>query len=273
VQEAWATAVEGGALNIDHRLWHVQTSEYKSVRLRASPVRDEAGQPIEWYGTATDVNELVVLQQRQAILLHELQHRVRNILALVRSIANRTAQSSSTVQEYEDNLNGRILAMARTQNVLTSEPGARLSLEDLFRSELAAHGIETGERVDISGPGIALTGKAAESLSLAIHELATNAAKYGSFSSDDGKLAISWQIRKGDPGEVITIFWIESGLSIEPPSRRGFGSELIEKLVPYEFGGTGRLEFRSDGLKCEIEVPLSEDVRLERNGEKQDESG
>ncbi len=259
VQDAWAAAVETGRLDVDHRLWNAAAEDYRSVRLRASPVRNEAGQPVEWFGTATDVNELLLLQQRQEILLHELQHRVRNILALMRSIASRTALSSETVQDYERELDGRISAMARTHNVLTSAPGARLGLSELFRNELTADGGETAGDISIAGPPVTLSGKAAETLSLAIHELATNAAKYGALASSAGRVDVSWRIDRGR----LLISWIETGVAVEPPRRRGFGSDLIEKVVPYEFGGTGRLDFGSDGVRCEIELPLSEDVRQE----------
>nr|WP_276616178.1 CheR family methyltransferase [Rhodobacter sp. SGA-6-6] len=265
VREAWATAAETGKLEVDHRLWNADAGDWRSFRLRASPVRNDAGQPVEWFGTATDVDELLALQQRQEMLLHELQHRVRNILALVRSIATRTARTSETVEDYERELGGRITAMARTQNILTSAPGARLDLAELFTNELIAQGARIPGNVSVAGPHVTLSGKAAESLSLAIHELATNAAKYGALSSDQGRLTVSWQVADPETSPRLVISWVEEGVEVPPPKRRGFGSDLIEKVVPYEFNGTGRLDLGSEGLRCNIELPLSEDMQLDRS--------
>lgn len=186
VSAAWSEADRSGLLEIDHRLWNAGARDYRSVHLRATPVRDEAGRLVEWFGTATDVNDMLLLQERQQVLLHELQHRVRNILAVVRSIARRSATTSDSVEDYARHLEGRINAMARAQNVLTSAPGARVKLHTLIVDELQAQGADMDRQVEVSGPAVTLSGKAAEMLSLAIHELATNAAKYGALAVEGG---------------------------------------------------------------------------------------
>lgn len=273
VQKAWKDAVESGTLSIEHRLWNAGEEAYRAVNLRAAPIDKPDDNPIEWAGTATDVDELLRLQERQQLLLHELQHRVRNILSVIRSVAERTGRSSDSVQTYSKTLLGRINAMARTQNVLTSEPEATIDLRTLLCDELRAQGGEIGKQVTLGGPAVALAGKAAETLTLALHELATNAAKYGGLSAPAGQIEIRWRVEADQAGASdaqLALRWEETGIRISPPTRRGFGSELIENVVPYEFGGTGALQYRSDAMTCLLVLPLSDELRLAAESEDQE---
>jgi two-component system CheB/CheR fusion protein len=265
VKAAWQEAEQTGTLSIEHKLWSIKEDSYKAVHLRATPVRNSGNKIIEWFGTATDVHELLRLQDRQQVLLHELQHRVRNILAVVRSVAQRTSRSADSVETYSHVLTGRINAMARTHNVLTSSPEATLDLHKLIRSELEATSSEVDKQLSITGPEITLAGKAAESLGLAMHELATNAVKYGALSTGNGHISVNWAIDGSRQKPALVLTWRESKVDITPPIRRGFGSELIERVVPYDFGGTGKLEFTADGLLCVLNLPLSADVRVHGN--------
>ncbi len=262
VRAAWQDAQMTGKLSIEHKLWNVKEEAYKTVHLRATPVWGDSNKPTEWFGTATDVHELLRLQDRQQVLLHELQHRVRNILAVVRSVAQRTGKSSDSVEAYSHMLSGRINAMARTHNVLTSSPNATIDLHTLIRAELEATGNEIDHQVSITGPEVVLSGKCAESLGLAMHELATNAVKYGALASPTGHIGIAWTL-DGDPRKPsLVLTWRETKVDVAAPSRRGFGSELIEHVVPYDFGGTGKLEFKADGLLCVLNLPLSDEMRV-----------
>jgi len=264
VLEAWREAERRGNLEVEHRLFNAEKNGYRTVQLRARPVMNDAGKVVEWFGTATDVHEMQLLQKRQQVLLHELQHRVRNTLAIIRAIAERSAETSATVDEYARHLVGRINAMARTQTLLTSAPDASMDLRDLIESEISAQTGKDTNPVTISGPSLALFGKAAENMSLAIHELTSNAVKYGALSGQTGRLHISLEIDGSQNKPLFRMAWQESGLKqpIALPARRGFGSELIEGVVPYQFGGKGDLDFKPDGLTCTIELPLSEAVRL-----------
>ena len=265
VQSAWKDAQLTGQLSIEHKLWNVKEGAYKAVHLRATPVWGDSNKPTEWFGTDTDVHELLRLQDRQQVLLHELQHRVRNILAVVRSVAQRTGRSSDSVEAYSRMLAGRINAMARTHSVLTSSPDATIDLHSLIRSEIEATGSEIDKQLSISGPEVTLIGKAAESLGLAMHELATNASKYGALSNLNGHIDIAWTIDGTQEKPALVLTWRESKVDVVPPIRRGFGSDLIEHVVPYDFGGTGKLEFAADGLLCVLNLPLSDEVRLGGN--------
>ncbi|MDL2406242.1 CheR family methyltransferase [Rhizobium calliandrae] len=264
VLEAWRAAERDGNLEIEHRLFNAERNGYRTVQLRARPVMNGAGKVVEWFGTATDVHEMQLMQERQQILLHELQHRVRNTLAIVRLIAERSAETSDTVEEYARHLEGRINAMARTQALLTSMPDASMDLKELIESEISAQTGRATNPVVISGPSLALFGKAAESMSLVIHELTSNAVKYGALSGQTGQLHISLETDGSQKKPLFRMAWRESGLKrpITLPVRRGFGSELIEGMVPYQFGGKGNLDFKPDGLTCTIEIPLSGTGRL-----------
>lgn len=260
---AWEAATQSGSLEVDHRLWNQNERAYRNVHMRATPMKDGSGRSVEWFGTVTDVHEMLQMQERQQMLLAELQHRVRNTLGIIRSIARRSAETSESVEDYAAHLEGRINALSRTQNTLTRAPEAKVDLQGLILEELAAQGGRADGQFSVSGPDIQLGGKAAETLSLAIHELATNAVKYGALSVKGGTIDVSWTTETNGDGQELRLIWNEKLKSpLEgAPARRGFGSELIERVVPYELDGRGELSFRSDGLRSVIEVPLSDQVR------------
>jgi two-component sensor histidine kinase len=198
-------------------------------------------------------------EQRQKLLLAELQHRVRNILATVRSIIHRSAETSDTLEDLSMHLEGRIDSMARTQVVLTRNPGAGVDLEDLLREELLSQA--AGEaRVSIEGPEVRLSPKAAEVLNLAVHELATNSIKYGALAGRDGRIVVAWTVNDRGATRWLRFAWIESGVRVATaaPRREGFGSELITRRVPYELGGSGAFDLKPGGIHCIIEFPLAD---------------
>jgi two-component system CheB/CheR fusion protein len=270
VKAAWSDAASHGTLSVDHRLWSAIQGGYLAVHTRAAPLRSHADADtiVEWLGTSTDVHELLQLQQRQKILLAELQHRVRNSLSVVRSLVGRSAATSGSVHEYAGNLKGRVDALARAQSILSRAPEAVVDLKELIVSELTAQGVNGIGQLTIEGPGIVVSGKAAEDLSLSFHELTTNSIKYGALKADgSGSLAVTWSISDDSERSELLIRWQERPVDpVAAPSRRGLGSELIEKLIPYELQGTGRLEFYEDHVLCTLQLPLSESIRLVRSG-------
>ncbi|MGJ4944818.1 CheR family methyltransferase [Bradyrhizobium sp. HKCCYLS1011] len=208
--------------------------------------------------TFFDVTAITRAEERQRLLLAELQHRVRNTLGVVRSIARRSAQTSSTVEEYAAHLDGRLSALARTQAAVTRDPEAGVDLEYLLADELMAYNAREGEQVRISGPAIRLQPKAAETLSLAIHELATNAVKYGALSQPVGRVEISWRIDESvNPPELIFDWREKGGPSVKSPKRKGFGTEILERTLAFEFKGTASLLFSPSGVHFSIAMPLS----------------
>lgn len=191
-----------------------------------------------------------------AVHLAELQHRVRNVLAMVGAVLDRSELSVST-EEFRDQLSGRIAAMSRTQVLLTRGAGLGIDLEGMIREELLAQGAED-KQVNLRGPGITLPPKAAEVLTLAVHELATNASKYGALSQPSSNIDVQWSLRGKGEQTWLDFSWVEQGVELEPEKlqRTGFGTELITGRVPYELGGTGKMTLEAGELVCRLSFPL-----------------
>jgi two-component system CheB/CheR fusion protein len=211
--------------------------------------------------TFIDVTAITRAEERQRILLAELQHRVRNTLGVVRSIARRSAETSLTVDDYASHLDGRLNAFARTQAMVTRDPESGVDLEYLVAEELAAYNARDGEQLQIVGPPIRLRSKAAETLALALHELATNALKYGALSQPSGRIDVSWQIQKGGSPDELVFEWRErGGPPVALPQRKGFGTEMLERTLAFEFKARTSLRFDVSGVHCTITMPLTRQI-------------
>lgn len=262
VREAWREAASAERpLELEMRVRTPQIG-YRWMLVRAEAIRDAKGKIERWYGSASDVNDLKLATERQNLLMAELQHRVKNILAVVRSIFTRTAEAGDSMEEMADHFRGRLDALARTQTVLARSPDGSIELEDLVRDELLSVGAPMDDKVAIAGAPVRLRHKAAEALGLAVHELATNAIKYGALVNDGGMIEIDWRVidDKDDGKPRLHFEWREKGVRIvnaEPP-RSGFGTELITQGLAYQLGATAALEFAPGGVRCAINVPLVE---------------
>jgi two-component system CheB/CheR fusion protein len=197
-------------------------------------------------------------EERQKLLMAELQHRVKNILAVVRSIASRTLETTEDLEDFSAHFDGRLRALARTQNVLTRTATGRIDLDELVREELLTHAAHDEGQVEIAGPEITLRDRAAEIFALALHELATNAVKYGALSQPKGHVSVTWRVLQTAAGGRLSLEWRESGVpALDPsPARHGFGRDLIERGLPYELGAATSLEFLPGGVRCTIELPV-----------------
>ncbi|HEX5007282.1 MAG TPA: GAF domain-containing protein [Hyphomonadaceae bacterium] len=206
-------------------------------------------------------------EQHRNLLLAELQHRVRNILATVRSIIQRSARSSNTVEDLSMHLEGRLDSLARTQVILTRAPGAGVDLEDIVREELLSQAARDST-VSIDGPEVRLPPKAAEVLNLVVHELVTNSIKYGALSAREGRVAVAWTLNGAGSQHWLRFAWIESGVRVAAaaPRREGFGAELITQRIPYELGGRGAFELKPGGIHCVIEFPLVDGASILETG-------
>lgn len=256
----WREAVRAGELEMNGRLRNAADGSYHWFQTRATPVRDRRGRIVEWLGTSTDIDDLRRLQQRQETLLVELQHRVRNILTVVRSVLNRTAERSTDLEDLLDHFRGRLDALARNQVIVSQSVSGTADLENLIRDELLSVGVSDGDGsgVSLSGPDVDLPVDAVASIGLAIHELTTNALKYGALRIPGASLDIRWFVNMDDRGErVLNLRWMEKGVPAIPvPPREGFGRELIEHALPYRLGATTDLLFQGGGVHCSIAVPL-----------------
>ena len=205
-----------------------------------------------------DVTAITRAEERQRLLLAELQHRVRNTLGVVRSIARRSAETSSSVEEYSAHLDGRLNAFARTQAMVTRDPEGGVDLEYLVVEELLAYNAREGEQMRVSGPTVRFQPKAAETFALAVHELATNALKYGALGLPSGRLDISWRINEAAEPPQLLFDWRErGGPAVAQPARKGFGTELLERTLAFDLKGQTTISFNAAGLHCQIAIPLT----------------
>nr|WP_047169831.1 HWE histidine kinase domain-containing protein [Sphingomonas sp. Y57] len=190
--------------------------------------------------------------ERQDLLIAELNHRVRNVLSLVRSLISRTRGSAQSYQEFAETLEGRVQSLARAHDQLTMKHWGPAEIEPLVRAEASAYLADNGDRVRVSGPRVLLDPAAFNTLSLVLHELITNCAKYGALS-DSGHVDLSWSI---DGDGSLLISWRETGgPPVRAPERRGFGTTIIERSIPYDLGGRARTSFRLTGLEAEFSIP------------------
>ncbi|MFL6735515.1 MAG: CheR family methyltransferase, partial [Sphingomonas sp.] len=196
-------------------------------------------------------------EARLRLLLAELQHRVRNTLALVKSITKRTAESSQSVDDMAAHLAGRLDAFARVQSAVTRNPEGGIGLASMVADELLAHAVHEGGQLSFDGPDIALHSKAAESVSLALHELTTNAVKHGALSAKNGRVAIRWRLDGNGARRVMQFEWAERGLkgTVVKPKRKGFGMELLTRILPYDLGARTSVEFDPDGFLFTMKLP------------------
>jgi len=208
--------------------------------------------------TFIGVTAITRAEERQRLLLAELQHRVRNTLGVVRSIARRSAETSTSVEEYASHLDGRLNALARIQAMVNRDPEGGFDLEYLIVEELLGYNAREGDQLRVSGPPVRLQPKAAETFALALHELATNAIKYGALSQPAGRLDVSWRLDDADGTKRLIFDWRErGGPPVTPPKRKGFGGELLERTLAFELKGKTTLTFDPSGLHCTILIPIN----------------
>jgi PAS domain S-box-containing protein len=249
----------GGVWNAQYRvlypLDHVYAGETRWVAIEASIARDPQGTPVGLLGITRDITDRKRSEDRQRTLNAELDHRVKNVLATVSTVVARTMDASSSMQHFVASLDGRIRSMARTHELLSATQWHGISVRELVRRELAPYA--TGGNTQINGSDVILKVEAGQAMGMVLHELVTNAAKYGALSTQNGRVSIRWERRRnGHPRFPLTFEWREiGGPSVVTPKRSGFGTSTIRDLIPYEFGGKVDLAFAPSGIQCRLELP------------------
>jgi two-component system CheB/CheR fusion protein len=268
VVAAWERAAAGDHLDFECRMVHAQEGRHRHFRTRATAVRKTDGGEPEWIGTSTDVDDLLQLQAQQAVLVSELQHRTRNLMAVVQSITLRTLKGSVDFDSFRESIVDRLGALGRVQGLLSNRQYAmRVTFDALIRDEISAHVAldEAGHapQVALSGPaGVELRSSTVQTFALAMHELATNAVKYGALSQPDAQLEVTWRVEHTDESSpLLHVSWRERGVKGVPkqgaaPIGSGLGRELIERALPFQLGARTEFRFAEDGVHCLIEMPV-----------------
>lgn len=224
------------------------------ARGRAALTSDEGGVR-RMAGVSLDITHRKLAEERQRLLLNELNHRVKNSLASVQSIAAQTLRTSLTPELFQEAFEARIMALSQTHDLLTRESWEGASLREVFDVEMTALGGDDRVRFDYA-QDVRLSTKAVVAIGMAIHELATNAAKHGALSVPGGRLKVDWRVEDG-PQPILRLTWTErDGPTVSPPTRLGFGARLLEKGLAGELSGDVTLSYDSLGLICRMGLPM-----------------
>jgi two-component sensor histidine kinase len=208
--------------------------------------------------TSLDISDRKRGEEQRRLLVNELNHRVKNTLATVQSIAAQTLRGAASMAEARDAFTDRLVALAKAHDVLTHESWKGAELHEIVAEATAPHGGH--DRFITSGPPVWLTPALSLSLALALHELATNAAKYGALSVEGGCVRVSWRIAEAEAERRLTLRWAEEGgPKVSPPTKQGFGSRLIGSFSS-AMGGSSKADYAPDGLICVIELPIGDEV-------------
>ncbi|MGI4748930.1 MAG: ATP-binding protein [Janthinobacterium lividum] len=250
------------ALDIEHRtVW--PDGRVTWVEVCGHAVYAEDGTPLRMIGVSLDVTMRKQAEAQRTTLLNELNHRVKNTLAIVQAIARQTQRNARTPTAFMTDLTARISALARAHDLLTDTSWDGAQLADVIDQTLEFYPNNSDgiSQVSAHGPAVKLSPNAAVSLNMAFHELGTNAAKYGALSVSSGRVGVEWRIdRMADP-PCVDIAWSETGgPPVEMPTQRGFGSRIIENGLADMFGGEVRLDFATGGVRCTMRLPLSVDI-------------
>ena len=222
-----------------------------------SPIRDDDGRIAGMLDTVVETTAKVQAQQQARLINAELAHRIQNTLAIVHSIADQTFRSADSLDDARATLGRRIKALGEAHNVLTQSNWLSAPMAAIIEGALIPHSMAPGE-ICAQGPSVHLSARQAMSLSMTIHELATNSMKYGALSVAGGTVTIRWVLEPMDGDECLRLTWIESGgPPVTPPQRRGFGSRLIEQVLAADFGGKVSVSYAPDGLRFELATRVS----------------
>jgi PAS domain S-box-containing protein len=226
------------------------------VSVRSSPVRTAEGTLLYVVRVVQDITERKDAERRQKLLVDELNHRVKNTLATVQSLASQTSRSAPSPKEFSRAFEGRLIALSKAHDQLTRHHWENAELRSVLAGSLAPYAAASSDRIVLRGEDVVLRPRAVLTLAMAVHELTTNAAKYGSLSVPTGCVEIRWEVAQEDGRKHLRIEWIESGgPAVSVPKRRSFGSRLIEGSIAAELGGNAKLTYAPDGLRCRMVIP------------------
>jgi PAS domain S-box-containing protein len=225
-----------------------------------TPLHDETGKLIGAVNMLVDITDRKHAEERQALLVRELHHRVKNTLATVQAIMGSTARAVHNIEDFKSALFGRIQSLSKTHLLLADDPHA-VNFDHILRSELDAFDDGSNERIVLSGPDVPLSSQAALSLGMAIHELTTNAAKFGALSVFGGKVEVTWSVTIDATRRTLAFDWVESGgPPVVQPLRQGFGSRLLAFVLPGQIQAKTQIDYAPQGIRIHCALPLPADT-------------
>ncbi len=253
----WTEVIEvalqsGDSFEIEYRI-KTPEGEVRWVAVRGQVSRNLNDEPSVMSGVSQEITERKEAEEHRKLLARELNHRVKNMLATAQSVFVQSLRSASTLKEAQEIAVGRIHSLATAQDLLTQEGWSSATMRDVVERSIAPF---DGADFRIAGPRILLGAKAVSTLSLTLHELATNSIKYGALSKETGSVTVTWEVEPGDPA-MLHFHWSEmGGPLVQEPRKRGFGSRVVENIVSAEFQGKAKIEFRRDGIIYDIHAPI-----------------
>ena len=227
--------------------------------LHIQPLRDDKGAVIGLACAAVDVTERKEGEAHLRLLLRELTHRSKNLLAVIQAMSRQTGRHADSIEVFLDRFSARLQALAVSHDLLVRESWYGASLVELVRSHLAAFVDRVETRITLAGPAVALKPEAAQNLGLAVHELAVNAVKFGALSVPEGRIAVRWEYCDQEGGRMLALEWIESGgPAVKPREKHGFGSMVIERNLSRALEAKINLDFHPAGLRCLMVIPAGQ---------------
>jgi PAS domain S-box-containing protein len=259
-QEAVRTALAGGNARFQG---HTPTMKGKPRwwDVAVTPITNPDGTVDKLLSVSRDITATKQLEEHQRLLINELNHRVKNTLATVQSIASQTLRNAATLDKAQAAFEARLLALSSAHNVLTRESWEGANLREIVAEALAPYSNKREDRMHLSGPDVRLPPQMALALAMALQELTTNAVKYGALSNEVGEISIRWTLDRAQEPPQLHLRWQESGgPPVQEPKRRGFGTRLIERSLALDLDGSVRIEFSPGGVVCTVEAPLMPEI-------------
>ena len=257
VEREWRERISAeGKVETEFRLCDPRGG-WRWTNLRAAPVRDAEGRVVKWVGMNFDITERKEAEAERELLLGELNHRVKNLFSIIRALASRGGEMGSA-DEFRRIFLGRLDSLVSAHGLALESRFQRIALDKLAGRTLQPYSGERPESFKIEGDPVALDSRHAFSLSLVLHELATNAVKYGALSAPEGRLSLTWRVTDEADARQVRLVWEEQGgPPVMPPERDGFGTDMIGRVFGYELDGKVEFDFRPEGLRMEAWFPLS----------------
>ncbi len=242
-------------LELRFRRFDMGPDRWLALRAKSMPQQDGA----EIVGTARDISDVRLHHEQVHVLMREVTHRSKNLLAIIQAMARQTVKDSLTAADFERRFSARLRGLSFSHEILAAQDWRGASLIDLAHGHLSAMIEQHGERVSITGPAIFIRPEAAQNIGLALNELTSNAMRFGALSGPAGRVAVEWSLEADQSGEPrwLHVLWNEfGGLAIEPPLRQGFGHKVMERVVARALDGIANMTFAPTGLQWSLRIPL-----------------